>query len=73
MHGDALKIRVAAPPVDGSANEELIRFLASECAVPLSSVQIEKGETGRRKQVRLQGVTVARVLEQLVRKGAGKR
>ncbi len=68
IHGDAIKIRVAAPPVEGAANEELIRFLAGEFAVPFSSVQIEKGLSGRRKLVRLRGVTADRVIEQLIQK-----
>ena len=73
IHGDALKIRVAAPPVEGAANEELIRFLAGTFGVPVSAVQIEKGSTGRRKLVRLRGVKVERVMEQLAQKGTVKR
>lgn len=61
-HGDALKIRVAAPPVDGAANEELIRFIARALAVPLSAVGIETGTTGRHKQIKIKGVTAQCVL-----------
>ena len=53
-HGDALKIRLAAPPVDGKANAELLRFLAEAFGVPLRSVSIARGETSRRKSVRIE-------------------
>ena len=52
-HGDALKIRLAAPPVDGKANAELLRFLADAFAVPLRQVTLVRGETARRKTVRI--------------------
>jgi len=52
-HGDALKIRLAAPPVDGKANAELLRFLAEAFGVPLRQVAIERGETSRQKVVRI--------------------
>ena len=58
-HGDALKIRLAAPPVDGEANEALIRFLAKTLGVAKRAVSIERGETGRKKRVRVLGVGVA--------------
>jgi uncharacterized protein (TIGR00251 family) len=57
-HGDLLKIRLAAPPVDGEANEELVRFLAKTFGVAKRSVTIESGETGRKKRVRVVGMTV---------------
>src|SRR4051812_44802524 len=47
IHGDALKIRVAAPPVDGAANDELIRFLARSLSIPSTSLQIYSGASGR--------------------------
>ena len=52
-HRDALKVRLAAPPVDGRANEELIRFLAEQFGVPKRQVEILRGTTGRRKHVRI--------------------
>lgn len=55
-HGDAIKIRLAAPPVDGAANEELVRFLAERLGVPRTAVRIVAGETGRRKRVAVVGV-----------------
>ena len=57
--GGAILIRLAAPPVDGAANAELVRFLAELLGVARSAVEIVSGETGRRKVVRVQGVTVA--------------
>jgi uncharacterized protein (TIGR00251 family) len=57
-HGDALKVRLAAPPVDGEANEELVRFLARHLGVARGSVTIESGATGKRKRVRVVGVSV---------------
>lgn len=53
MHGDALKIRLAAPPVDGQANDALIRFLAIAFGVPMRNVTIISGQTSRRKRVRI--------------------
>ena len=53
MHGDALKVRLAAPPVDGKANAELLRYLASEFGVPLRQVALVRGETSRLKVVRV--------------------
>ena len=64
-HGDALKIRLAAPPVDGEANAELIRFLAKTFGVPNSAVSIESGATGKRKRVRVMGVGVAEATQLL--------
>jgi uncharacterized protein (TIGR00251 family) len=56
-HGDALKVRLAAPPVDGEANDELVRFLAKTLGVPKSAVAIVSGATGKRKKVRVLGVS----------------
>jgi hypothetical protein len=55
MHGDAIKIRLQAPPVDGAANEELVRFLAERLGVPRAAVRIVSGEAGRRKRVEIIG------------------
>lgn len=54
-HGDAMKIRLAAPPVDGKANAALCAFLAEFCGVPKSSVTLLSGETSRAKRVKLEG------------------
>lgn len=54
-HGDVLRVRLAAPPVDGAANEELVRLLAREYRVPRGAVELVKGTTGRRKVVIIRG------------------
>lgn len=56
-HGDALKIRLNAPPVDGKANAALLRFLADELDLPLSSIALTAGETSRQKTFRIRGAT----------------
>ena len=43
IHGDAIKIRLAARPIDGAANKELIRFIADRCAVSRANVRIRAG------------------------------
>ncbi|HEX5101908.1 MAG TPA: DUF167 domain-containing protein [Polyangiaceae bacterium] len=53
---DTLEVAVAAPPVDGAANEELIRTLAAHYGVPKRAVEILSGETARIKLVRVVGV-----------------
>jgi len=53
-HGDALKIRLAAPPVDGKANVELLRFLSDAFDVPLRNVTLVRGESSRQKIVRIE-------------------
>ena len=55
-----LRIRVAAPPVEGAANEELVRFLARSLGVPRSAVTVTAGAAGRRKTVLVRGVARGR-------------
>jgi uncharacterized protein (TIGR00251 family) len=57
LHGDALKVRLAAPPVEGKANDALRRFLADAFGVPLRNVVLLSGETSRDKRVRIDAVT----------------
>ncbi|HAC33747.1 MAG TPA: YggU family protein [Gammaproteobacteria bacterium] len=57
-HGDVIKIRIKAPPVDGKANAELIRFLAAEFSVSKRAVSILSGELNRRKRVSIEQPTV---------------
>lgn len=59
LHGEAMKIRLAAPPVDGKANAALCAFLADFCAVPKSAVTLISGETARAKRVRVEGAAPA--------------
>ncbi|HQR29424.1 MAG TPA: DUF167 domain-containing protein [Anaeromyxobacteraceae bacterium] len=60
-HDGRLKIQLAAPPVDGEANAALVDFLARSLGVRRSDVAIERGETGRRKTVRVAGAAPAAV------------
>jgi uncharacterized protein (TIGR00251 family) len=55
-HGDRLRIRIQAHPVDGKANEALVRFVAALCDLPRRAVLLERGETDRRKTLRLRGL-----------------
>ena len=55
LHGDALKIRLAAPPVDGKANEALIKFVAETLGLPKSAVSLKSGHTSRRKVLEVCG------------------
>ena len=57
-HGDALKIRLTAPPVEGAANEALLRFLAERLGVARSAVRLAAGAGGRAKVVAVEGVSV---------------
>lgn len=52
-HGDRLKIRITAPPVDGKANAHLIRYLADCFGVPAGSVELLAGSSGRDKRLRI--------------------
>ena len=61
LHGVALKIRLAAPPVDGKANACLIAFLADRLAVARSAVSLISGDTSRAKRVHVSGVGPAAV------------
>ena len=54
--GEAYKLALTAPPVDGQANEECIRFLAELAGVPRSRVRIVTGLTGRMKLVEIEGI-----------------
>jgi len=51
LHGEALKIRLAAPPVEGRANEALLKFIADKFEVPLRNVLLKQGEQSRHKRV----------------------
>jgi uncharacterized protein (TIGR00251 family) len=58
-HDGRLKVQLAAPPVDGEANAALVEFLAGALGVRKGDVAVLRGETGRRKTVRVAGVTAA--------------
>jgi uncharacterized protein (TIGR00251 family) len=57
LHGDALKIRLAAPPIEGRANEALLKYLAELFAVPLRQIELKQGAQSRHKVVAISGST----------------
>ena len=57
LYGDALKVRLIAPPVKGRANRALREFLAGRLSVPTSAVEVVSGHTSRHKRVRVKGVS----------------
>lgn len=59
--GDAIKIKVKAPPVEGRANEALCAFLAEQLGLPKRAVSVERGDTARLKVVRIEGLALAEV------------
>ena len=61
LHGDALKIRLSAPPVDGKANEALIKFIAETLRLPKSAVNLKNGQTSRRKVLEVCGAEASSV------------
>ena len=64
LHGDALKIRIAAPPIEGAANAALRKFMAAQLHVREREVEILTGESSRAKRVAISGIDEA-ALEQL--------
>ncbi|MHB1301048.1 MAG: DUF167 domain-containing protein [Burkholderiales bacterium] len=58
LHGDALKIRLAAPPVEGKANAALLAYLAEKFGVPMRNVALKQGESSRRKVVSISGSAI---------------
>ena len=63
--GDALKLALTAPPVEGRANEACIEFLAEVLDVPRSAVSIISGQASRNKVIRVTGITAAQLCERL--------
>ena len=58
LHGEALKIRLAAPPIDGKANEALLSFIAKTFGVPQREVELLRGGQSRHKMVKVTGSAV---------------
>jgi uncharacterized protein (TIGR00251 family) len=65
LHDDRLKVQLAAPPVDGEANAALVDLVAGLFGAAGRDVRIVRGETGRRKTLRIDSVPVARALDAL--------
>jgi len=76
MADGTIKIRVAAPPVDGAANQALIEFLAQVLGLPRNQVDIIAGETTERKLISLVGISpeaVNAVFDRLIEHGGGNK
>ncbi len=67
----ALRVRVTAPPVEGAANEALVKLLAARLRVAPSKIEIRSGERGRNKAVLIRGVTARLAEERLGIAGPG--
>ncbi len=65
VRGDALKISVAAPPVDGRANQALLKGLAQRLSIPSSRLEILSGATARQKRISVKNMPAAAVIAQL--------
>jgi hypothetical protein len=63
--GDALKLDLTAPPIEGRANQACIEFFANLLKVPRSSVTIASGQTSRRKAIRVAGLTAEELQRRL--------
>ena len=61
VHGEALKVRLTSPPVEGAANDALVKFLAETFAVGRRAVRIVAGEHSRSKIVEIEGITARAV------------
>lgn len=64
-HNEELKIKLTAPPVDGKANDALIKFLARTLALPKKNFTLIRGETGRHKVVEVFGLSEAEIRARL--------
>lgn len=67
VHGESLKMKVAAPPVDGEANEELVRYFAKLLGVTKSQVEVGRGGKSRHKILEVEGVTMAEFTALLIK------
>lgn len=66
VHGDALRVRVQAPPVEGAANEAVVAVLAEALGVPARAVHIAAGQSGRQKLVDVDGVDATGAMARLL-------
>lgn len=64
-HGSALKIRLAAPPVDGKANEALLQFIGEKLGIPKRQIELISGATSRAKRVRVTGLAAEAIAKRL--------
>jgi uncharacterized protein (TIGR00251 family) len=76
LHGEAgqqaLRLRLQAPPVDGKANQALVKWLAGRLGIPQQAVTLARGETSRRKQLRVNAAAAGRAAWDELAKALGK-
>ncbi|MDO9542132.1 MAG: DUF167 domain-containing protein [Kiritimatiellia bacterium] len=65
LHGDALKIRLHAPPVDGKANEALLAFLSRKLNIPKGNIALKSGANQRRKIISISGISLPDIIRRL--------
>ncbi|MFH0784441.1 MAG: DUF167 domain-containing protein [Pseudomonadota bacterium] len=65
LYDGCLKLAILAPPVDGKANEEVVKFLAGLLAIPIRDITLKSGTQGRRKQILVKGLPVDEVRSRL--------
>lgn len=65
IHDQKLKIRISSPPVDGKANEEVIRFFAKLLGIKKNQIEILKGHTDKNKLIKISEITEAHFLEKM--------
>ncbi len=65
LYGERLKIAVAAPPVAGKANKDVVKFLAKVFAVPVKNIAVIRGQTSRQKTVSLRGISEEEVRKRM--------
>ncbi len=68
LHGDAVKIRLQAPPVDGKANEALIAFLSAKLEISKSNIALKSGANQRRKIIAVSGLSSTEIEKRLLRR-----
>jgi uncharacterized protein (TIGR00251 family) len=64
-HDGALKVKLNSPPVDGAANDELVRLLSKQLAISRSAIEIVSGQTARTKRIRVTGTNTATIIDVL--------
>jgi uncharacterized protein (TIGR00251 family) len=65
VQGDALRVRITAPPVGGAANRHLLAVLAKKLGVPRDRLELRSGSTSRLKTIAIQGISAAEVRRRL--------
>ncbi len=71
LHGGYPKLSLAAPPIEGRANEELLAFLSRLLAIPKSSIELVRGATSKRKSLLIQGLSAEAIQHRLETAGLG--